>query len=339
MIQRAGLAFQQRQIMQRIEQSLPPLPATTVLGYDRAAIEETHLVGRAADGQRLMGIGGRHRVVIGVEAPQRQRVDGHHLHSTRFKRLGWQRQEGRLVGREQSGDGLIATGQGPLLIAEAALGQAGVEFVPAAGFGDGDEEVPADMADAILGVALLLGFTHATEVGSEKEVALQSMELGGQVAFVGPEVPGDGDLAVVVADAFGDAAEEEKGGDVSGVEGLGAFAGVSHGEASAGVGQGENEEGGATALSGNDDSGMSVIALGLAGRMKQGNEDLGLGLLEGTDGIANDTGTAAVTMFVAEAIVDASGGMALFGWGVLVIVQDLLNDGEERSENRAWAWL
>jgi hypothetical protein len=46
-------------------------------------------------------------------------------------------------------------------------------------------------------------------------------------------------------------------------------------------------------------------------------------------------------MLIAEAIVDASGGVALLGRGGLVVAEDLLDDGQERSENgtRSLLWL
>jgi hypothetical protein len=188
-------------------------------------------------------------------------------------------------------------------------------------------------------VPFLLGLADAAEVGREQVVTLQTAELFCEFTLVRTGALDDGDLAVVVADAAGHPAEEGEGGDMAGVEGLGTFAGIGHGKACPAVGQGEDEERSLKALSGDDDGGVAVVALGLAGRMAQGDEDLGLRLLEGAHGLADDAGTAAIVMLVAEAIEDASGGMALLGGRGLILVENLLNDGEERSENRAWPWL
>ena len=83
---------------------------------------------------------------------------------------------------------------------------------------------------------------------------------------------------------------------------------------------------------------VAVVALGLARRVAQGYEDLGLRLLQSPHRVADDAGATPVVMLVAEAIIDASGGVALLGRGVLVVVEDLLDDGEERSENRSRTW-
>jgi hypothetical protein len=50
---------------------------------------------------------------------------------------------------------------------------------------------------------------------------------------------------------------------------------------------------------GDDDLGATEVGLGLAGRVEQGHEDLGLGLLAGADGVADDAGTASVIVLVA----------------------------------------
>jgi hypothetical protein len=74
----------------------------------------------------------------------------------------------------------------------------------------------------------------------------------------------------------------------------------------------------------------------VAGRLGQGDEDLGLGLLDLGDGGADDA-LAALVAQGAEAVIDAAGGVPLPGRGVLVVVQDLGDDGQERVEDRLGA--
>jgi hypothetical protein len=72
--------------------------------------------------------------------------------------------------------------------------------------------------------------------------------------------------------------------------------------------------------------------------MQQGDEDLGLGLLVGGDGIADDAGAARVAVLVAQAFVDASCGVASLGRGEAVVVEDLVDDGQEGPQDGLGPW-
>src|SRR5712692_8975212 len=108
---------------------------------------------------------------------------------------------------------------------------------------------------------------------------LQTEELLGQATLVRPGELGDGDLAVVVADACRHTAEEVEGASVSVVKGLGAFAWTETTEASVAVRQREDEQGGLVADTSDDDFSAAEVALCLAGWVEQRHEDLGLRLL------------------------------------------------------------
>src|SRR5579883_1994710 len=128
---------------------------------------------------------------------------------------------------------------------------------------------------------------------------LQAEEFAGQSALVRAGELGHGDLAVVVADPRGYAAEEGEGADVALVEGLGALPREDATEAGVAVRQRQHEQGGLVRDTGNDDLGAAEVHLALAGRMEQGQEDLRLRLLVGADGGADDAGTAGVAVLIA----------------------------------------
>ncbi len=176
-------------------------------------------------------------------------------------------------------------------------------------------------------------------MGHEGEMRLQPEEFPGQLALVRPGELGHGDLAVVIADAGRNAAEEGEGLGVAFVEGLGAFPGEEAAEAGVAVRQRQHEQGRLVPYPGDDYLGAAEVHLALAGRVEQRHEDLGLGLLVGADGIADDAGTPRVTLLVTQALIDPSGRVTLLGRCVPVVVDDLLKDGQERAEDGPGARL
>jgi hypothetical protein len=250
---------------------------------------------------------------------------------TLLERLRRQGQEGGPIRGQQPGSGFCAVAAA-VEFAAAGRGQLGVQVVPRVRGWDGHQEVAADVADAVLDVPLLVRLADAAEMTGEGEVGLEAEELPGQAALVGSDEPGHSQFAVVVTDARRHAAEEGEGAGVAGVKGLGALAREQAAEAGIAVRQGEDEQGRLVADAGDDDLGAAEVALGGPGRVQQGHEHLGLGLLVGGDGGADDAGTASVVVLVAEAFKDATGGVALLGRGVAVVLQDLVDDGQEGAE-------
>jgi len=73
LIQRVDLLFDQRQIMQRIEDDVFPFPTAGMTGDDLAASADHHFVHIAPDPDLPVAIGDRNRVVVGLVADQRLR--------------------------------------------------------------------------------------------------------------------------------------------------------------------------------------------------------------------------------------------------------------------------
>ena len=70
-------------------------------------------------------------------------------------------------------------------------------------FGTGTRKLRRVVADQPLDLALLVGPADQAEVALEEAVAGQAQEGLGQLTLARADDPGDGDLAVVVADALG----------------------------------------------------------------------------------------------------------------------------------------
>ncbi len=71
LIQRIDLLLDQRQIMDRVEDDVFPLPAPRMASNDLATAADDHLIDIAPDPDILMTVGGRHGIIIGLVAYER----------------------------------------------------------------------------------------------------------------------------------------------------------------------------------------------------------------------------------------------------------------------------
>jgi hypothetical protein len=138
---------------------------------------------------------------------------------------------------------------------------------------------------------------------------------------------GDGDLEVVVADPPRHAAEEGEGPDVALEEGLGAFAREGTDEDGVGVRQGHDEQGDLDRLAIEVDLGLAEADLGLARPVGQRDEDLGGTPPGGGDDKLDGGQAAGVAVFVAGPLEDPDGGVTPLPRGLLVGLEDLVDDG------------
>ena len=75
LVERADLALEQRQIMQRVEHEIFPLIGAGMPGDDVSAAGNHHRVDITADQNFAMTVGGRHGIIGPAIAHQRQRTD------------------------------------------------------------------------------------------------------------------------------------------------------------------------------------------------------------------------------------------------------------------------
>jgi hypothetical protein len=115
-------------------------------------------------------------------------------------------------------------------------------------------------------------------------------------------------------------------------ERLGALAREGDDEDRVGIRQGHDEEGDPGGLPIQMDLGLTEIDLGLARGMGQGDEDLGGSEPPGSDRLLDDGQATGVAALVAEPLEDPAGGVPLLPGGLLVGLEDLVDDGEQGSE-------
>ena len=188
--------------------------------------------------------------------------------------------------------------------------------------GTGTKRFRLDVADVVLHVALLVAPSHPAEVVIEEMVALEGQESPGQLPL-GADDLGHGDGGVVIGDADRHAAEELEAGHVGGLEGLGALAWIGAEEVRVRIGQRDDAQMRLGAHAGDLDHGLAEVELGMAGRVAERDEGL-LGVLLGPLHRRLDLRVAAgVAVFVAQALEDPPGRVALLGRGLLVVGQDL----------------
>jgi hypothetical protein len=163
-------------------------------------------------------------------------------------------------------------------------------------------------------------------------MTLQPIECIGQGAAAPLNDAGDGDPGLVVGDPAGDAAEEREGADRPFQEGLGAFARERTAEQRAGDRPGHDEERGLGRLAADDQLGVAEVGLGLLRAGLDGDEDLGVSLSVGADGIADDARAAPVAELASESMIDPRGGVPLPGGCRSIGLEDLMDRLQEGSE-------
>ena len=137
---------------------------------------------------------------------------------------------------------------------------------------------------------------------------------------------------IIVADPAGYTPEEGEGTDVALEERLSALAREGADEGRVGVRQRHHEQGHRGGLPVERDLGLAEVDLGLTGPVGQRDEDLGAAAPPGPDGVLDDSRPASVAVLVAEPLEDPLGGMALLLRGLLVVVEDLVDDRQEGVE-------
>ena len=115
-------------------------------------------------------------------------------------------------------------------------------------------------------------------------------------------------------------------------EGLAALTGVYAAEDRIAVHQRHHEKGDLDLHAVEHDVGIAEIDLGLAGPVAQGHERLGVLAAPGPHGVLDDGVAAVVVVLGLQAVEDAFGGVALLAGGVLILLQNLVDDRQERLE-------
>ena len=213
--------------------------------------------------------GGRHRVVVAVNAHEGERVGPPALHPAGLERAFRKLEHRVAVFLQALGLGRTLAPKASIEVHFAAPGQVRVQLGERFKGPDGNEEVPPSIADEVLDVALLVAPCHPAEPMGEQKVALEPQELARERPLVRADDPCDRDGGVVVGGLGRDAAEDLECGDVAGREGLGALARIGGDEKRIRVRQRHHRECGLHSHACDLDRRLTELELGLAGWLAQ----------------------------------------------------------------------
>ena len=223
-VKAAGLALQQRQIMDRIEEGPFAVPTARMLGDQSILEHQPHLGDRRDHRDLAMRVRHRDRVVVVVEPHQRLRIGRSLFDATRFESLLRRRQE-RLTILAQK---LLLRGRLPACarfsIGHVASPHLLVQRFEGPDLGQRKQKVAAGKPDQPFDMPLLVRRPHQTEMLLEQVVTLQPQELLRQLPLAALQDFDHRDGRVVVADSPRHAVEELKRQPMPLQEGLAAFA-------------------------------------------------------------------------------------------------------------------
>ena len=171
--------------MARVEGDLLFAPVARVGGHHLGADQQVHLFDPADGGHLVVGVVGRHRVVVAVEAHETERVRPGLGDPSGLEGLGRQGEHGRPVDGEALGLGLGLAPHPAEQVGEAGGRQVVVQRRPRGERRDRDQQVPPRVADVVLDMALLVAPTDLAEVLFEEMVALRAAGTPGSAHGLG----------------------------------------------------------------------------------------------------------------------------------------------------------
>ena len=276
MVQRAGLAAQRREVVERVEDHRLFLQGSFV-GRDDLAVRHDHdAVDVALDRHHLECERPRHAVTVAVEGDGLILVDRDRGldHAGVEPMPGQRRRRGEVLGeavldRERAEERL----HDAVALGLAALAKERVQFIEIGDAGHGRGEPLLHGLDGPLGVGLLVAAGRHAEERGEDVVAGQRRVARMELAFASQEDQrGDGP-GVVPPDFLGDGAEELEGGDHAFEDRLGALEGQRQDEGGVRVGPGRDQERDEPAAVGEVDVDVAEIGFeALAREMSQRDE-------------------------------------------------------------------
>src|SRR5438105_483637 len=214
LVESADLAFEQSQVMQRVEDKALAFIGARMTGDHRGSTGDHHLMDIAADYDFPVAIGGRYRVVGAAIAHQRLRADPGRLLFAGV--IGCWRQvlEGRQIPRQALADCLVVTAQPIAEPAATTLEQLLVQRREARRPRYRHQQIPADPADQPFDLALVVPLTRTSEPVGKQVMRLQFAEHSRPLSRPIAQDAGHRQLRVVVEDRLRYAAEETERGVV-----------------------------------------------------------------------------------------------------------------------------
>ena len=220
LVERADLALDERQVVQGIEDQILTLIGSFVAGDDLGGAADQDPIHISPDQHLAMAVGHRDGIIISLVAHQRQRADPSRALVAGVIGRRWQGQERRPVPGHPLGDRfLVAAELGALAFPAAGL-QMGIQSLEALEARDGNQKVPAGIADQAFDLAFVVALAGAPEAIGEEIVGLQLAKDPGAPAGPIAQDTRHGQRGVVVEDRARNTAEESEGRYMAVTEGL-----------------------------------------------------------------------------------------------------------------------
>src|SRR6266567_660229 len=334
LVESADLAFEQSQVMQRVEDKALALIGTRMTGDHRGSTGDHHLMDIAADHHFPVAIGGRYRVVGAAIAHQRLRADPGRLLLAGV--IGCWRQvlEGCQIPRQALANRLVVTAQPIGEPAATTLEQLLVQRREARRPRYRHQQVPADPADQPLDLPLVIPLTGAAEPVGKQVMGLQLAEHARPLSHPMAQDAGHRQLRIVVEDRLRYAAKEAECGVVPVAKRFGGLRRVGLHKAGVAMRQVDRKEVDLTLYPGDLRQRLTKVRLRMTRIVPQRYEDLELPLPARQHVVLNNGDPAGIAVLVAKPFEDPLRGMPLLPRPTLILRQDTVDDPGERVELR-----
>ncbi len=274
LIQGAGLLFEQRQIMTRLENEVVAGVAARMTGDLDAVAENDDLVDEALHQHVAKPVARRDRIVVRAIANERQGRDLRRAFVAGLERRRGKLPQGRSVGDKPLADRLFMPAGAFVLAGETTLRELGVQRVNRRGMRHGRQKIGARILHQPLDLALVVALAWTTEAIVEQKMADQLGESLRATALAVAENLRHGDLEIVVEYRQRNAAEKSEGRDVAVEKSLRRLRGIGFDEAGVRMRQVEAEHMQLHPHAADHRHAFAEIDLRVTRRMRERHEDL-----------------------------------------------------------------
>src|SRR5689334_14945878 len=338
LVESANLLFEQRQVMQRVEDEVLALVGARMTGDHLGPAGDHHLVDIAADQYLAVPEGGRHRVVGAAIAHQQLRTDPACLLLAGV--IGrWRQGVERLqIPNQPFADRLVVTAQPIPEPAPTTLEQLLVQRHQADRPRYRHQQVPADPADQPLDFALVVAFAGPAEPVVKHIMGLQLAEHTRALSHPIAQDARHRQRRVVVQDRARHLAEERECGVVPVTERFGGLRRIGLHKIGVAVRQVHCKEVDLALHPGDLRQRLAKIHLSMAGIVPQRHEYFAMPQTARQHVVLNNGDPARIAVLVAKPLEDPLRGMPLLPRPALILRQDTVDDPGERVELRTRRW-
>ena len=333
-VEGTGLAFQERQIVDRIEEKAFAAPVAAVPRDQLILEDHLNVVDCRHHRDLAVGVLHRHAVAVGVEAHQRQRIGLGLRDPPCLALLRRKRQEGTPLLLEPLSLRAILAPQSPGEIRPAAVLERLVEIDKRRHARHGHEEVRPAEVDEAFDVPFLVGPPHQAKLRIEEVMALEPLKLPRHLSLAAAGDLCHCDLAVVVADLSRHATNESERTIVALEKGLGALPWKCLDKDGVGVRQRHHEQRHLLPLTSDVDVREAKVDLGLARRVRERHEDFLPGVLPLPDRRFHHRDAAGVVPLCLQPVENPLRRVVLLLGRFLVLLQYLVDPRQMWPQNR-----